>query len=58
VDGRLRNTDLTREYVRAHDEMGFTVAELRQFNLNGLRHGLAEAGLRRKLMLEFEAFGP
>jgi hypothetical protein len=41
-----------------HDEMGFTVAELRQFNLNGLRHGLAEAGLRRELMLEFEAFGP
>ena len=50
------NTDLTREYLRAHDEMGFTRAELWQMNLNGLRYGLAEAGLRRKLMLEFEAF--
>ena len=50
------NTDLTREYLRARDEMGFSRAELWQFNLNGLRHGLAEAGLRRRLMLEFEAF--
>ncbi|MFI5362363.1 MAG: adenosine deaminase [Elusimicrobiota bacterium] len=49
------NTDLTREYVRANEEMGFTREELWELNLNGLRHGLAEAGIRRKLMREFES---
>jgi len=50
-------TDLVREYVRAHDELGFTPAELWQLNLNGLRYGLAETGTRRRLMREFEAAG-
>lgn len=51
------NTDLTREYLCARDVMGFSREKLRQFNFNGLRHGLADTALRRKLLLEFEAFG-
>jgi aminodeoxyfutalosine deaminase len=51
------NTDLVREYQRAHDELGFTPAELWQINLNGLRYGLAETGLRRQLWLEFARAG-
>lgn len=51
------STDLLREYKRAHEEAGLSLAELWQANLNGLRHGLADVGLRRGLMLEFEAAG-
>ncbi len=50
-------TDLEREYERAHRELGLTLAELWQINLNGLRHGLADVALRRRLMLEFEREG-
>jgi aminodeoxyfutalosine deaminase len=48
-------TDLVNEYRRAHEEVGLSLEELWQVNLNGLRFGLAETGLRRRLMLEFEA---
>jgi aminodeoxyfutalosine deaminase len=48
-------TDLVREYERAQSEVGLCEAELWQINLNGLRHGLAETALRRRLMQEFEA---
>jgi aminodeoxyfutalosine deaminase len=51
-------TDLVREYTRAHREVGLSLAELWQANLNGLRHGLAETGLRRRLLREFEAAAP
>ena len=50
-------TDLNHEYVRAHDEVGLSLAELWQINLNGLRYALAETGLRRRLLLEFETAG-
>ena len=50
-------TDLVREYVRAHRELGFSPSELWQLNLNGLRYGLAETGVRRRLLREFEAAG-
>jgi adenosine deaminase len=50
-------TDLVREYTRAHRELGVGLPELWQMNLNGLRHGLAETGQRRRLILEFEAAG-
>jgi adenosine deaminase len=50
-------TDLVREYGIAHAQAGLTPAQLWQLNLNGLRHGLAEPGLRRRLLKEFEAFG-
>jgi aminodeoxyfutalosine deaminase len=50
-------TDLNREYERAFAEVGLGLEELWQINLNGLRYGLADPGLRRKLMLEFEAEG-
>jgi adenosine deaminase len=50
-------TDLLAEYRRARDEMGFSAAELWQLNLNGLRYGLADVGLRRRLLREFEAAG-
>ena len=50
-------TDLVAEYRRARDEMGFSSAELWQLNLNGLRYGLADVGLRRRLLREFEAAG-
>ena len=50
-------TDLEREYEIAHRELGLSAAELWQVNLNGLRHGLADVALRRRLMLEFEREG-
>lgn len=50
-------TDLVREYERAHLEVGLSVPELWQVNLNGLRHALVEAPLRRRLMREFEDAG-
>ena len=50
-------TDLTREYLLAHETLGLSLAELWQINLNGLRYGLAETGRRRRLMQEFEAAG-
>jgi aminodeoxyfutalosine deaminase len=48
-------TTLAREYERAHTELGIPKAQLWQMNLNGLRHGLADTGLRRRLLREFEA---
>jgi aminodeoxyfutalosine deaminase len=50
-------TDLVREYVRAHEEVGLGLAQLWQINLNGLRFGLADVALRRRLLREFEAAG-
>lgn len=50
-------TDLNREYLRAHDEVGLSLAELWQINLNGLRYALAETGVRRRLLREFNAAG-
>jgi aminodeoxyfutalosine deaminase len=50
-------TDLNREYARAHEELGFSEAELWQINLNGLRYGLADTGLRRRLLRELEEAG-
>jgi len=47
------NTDLNREYDRAHHELGLSVDELWHVNLNGLRYGLAETSVRRRLMREF-----
>lgn len=46
-------TDLCREYERAGTEARLTDAQLWQINLNGLRHGLAETPVRRRLMQEF-----
>jgi aminodeoxyfutalosine deaminase len=51
------DTDLVAEYRRARDEMGFSEGELWQLNLNGLRYGLADVGLRRRLLREFEEAG-
>jgi adenosine deaminase len=48
-------TDLGREWRRARDELGLSLRELWELNLNGLRYGLAETGVRRRLMLEFDA---
>jgi aminodeoxyfutalosine deaminase len=50
-------TTLAREYELAHVELGISRAQLWQVNLNGLRHGLADTGLRRRLLLEFAAAG-
>jgi aminodeoxyfutalosine deaminase len=50
-------TDLVREYRRAREEVGLDLAQLWDINLNGLRYGLADTGLRRRLMLEFEEAG-
>jgi aminodeoxyfutalosine deaminase len=46
-------TDLLREYRLAHETLGLSIPDLWQINLNGLRYGLAETGLRRRLLLEF-----
>ncbi len=48
-------TTLVREYERAAREVGLDVETLWKINLNGLRYGLADTGLRRRLMQEFEA---
>ncbi len=48
-------TDLVREWRRARGELGLTLRELWELNLNGLRYGLAETGVRRRLMTEFKA---
>jgi len=50
-------TDLNREWERAQQDLGLNVAEIWELNLNGLRFGLAETGVRRKLMREFEEAG-
>jgi adenosine deaminase len=50
-------TDLLREWERAQRELDLNVAELWDLNLNGLRYGLADTGLRRKLLREFEEAG-
>jgi aminodeoxyfutalosine deaminase len=47
-------TDLVREWRRGRDEVGLSLRELWDLNLNGLRYGLAETATRRRLMLEFE----
>ena len=46
-------TDLVREWQRARDVLGLTLAELWELNLNGLRYGLSETGIRRRLIREF-----
>ena len=48
-------THLTREWQRAHDELGLSLREIWDLNLNGLRYGLAETAVRRRLLLEFAA---
>ncbi len=50
-------TTLCREYERAHSELGLSPAQLWQMNLNGLRYGLADTGLRRLLLCEFKEAG-
>jgi aminodeoxyfutalosine deaminase len=50
-------TDLEREYNRALEEVGLDMRQLWEMNLNGLRYGLADLALRRRLMLEFEEAG-
>ena len=50
-------TTLAREYECAHTELGLTKEQLWQINLNGLRHGLADTGTRRRLLREFSEAG-
>jgi aminodeoxyfutalosine deaminase len=47
------STDLLREWRRAQDEVGLSAREVWELNLNGLRYGLAETAVRRRLLLEF-----
>ncbi len=47
-------TDLLREWQRARDELGLSMAEIWELNMNGLRYGLAETGIRRRPIREFE----
>jgi adenosine deaminase len=47
-------TDLLREWRRAQEELGLSAEEVWELNLNGLRYGLAETAVRRRLLLEFE----
>jgi aminodeoxyfutalosine deaminase len=51
------STDLNREYLRAQEEVGLSLATLWQLDLNGLRYGLAETPVRRKLLKEFQQAG-
>jgi aminodeoxyfutalosine deaminase len=52
-DPAFFNTDLNNEYELAHREIGLSLDQLWDINLNGLRFGLAETALRRRLMCEF-----
>jgi adenosine deaminase len=56
-DPAFFNTDLLTEYRLAVQEVGLSLAELWQLDLNGLRYGLAETGVRRRLWQEFAAAG-
>ena len=56
-DPAFFNTDLTREYELARDEVGLSMEQLWDINLNGLRFGLAELPLRRRLLQQFLAEG-
>jgi aminodeoxyfutalosine deaminase len=56
-DPAFFNTDLIREYQLAHTQVGLSLDELWQINLNGLRYGLADVAVRRRLMQEFERAG-
>jgi adenosine deaminase len=47
-------TDLLREWRRAQEEVGLSAREVWDLNLNGLRYGLAETSIRRRLFLEFQ----
>ncbi len=47
-------TDLLREWRRAQEELGLSAEEVWELNLNGLRYGLAETAVRRRLLLQFE----
>ena len=50
---------LLREWRRAHGELGVSIGELWDINLNGLRYGLADTAVRRRLLREFvDARGP
>jgi aminodeoxyfutalosine deaminase len=51
------NTDLNREYELALTQVGLSLVELWQINLNGLRYGLADVSVRRRLMQQFAAEG-
>lgn len=51
------STDLNGEYELARDRLGLSDAQLWELNTNGLRYGLADTGLRRRLLEEFEAEG-
>jgi adenosine deaminase len=48
-------TDLIGEYEIAHTQVGLSPEQLWEMNLNGLRFGLAETGIRRRLLKEFGA---
>jgi adenosine deaminase len=52
-DPAFFNTDLVREYSLAYRDVGLSLAQLWEINLNGLRYGLADAATRRALMREF-----
>jgi aminodeoxyfutalosine deaminase len=56
-DPAFFNTDLVGEYQLAHHQVGLSLAELWQINLNGLRYGLADVAVRRALLQEFLAEG-
>jgi aminodeoxyfutalosine deaminase len=50
-------TDLVNEYSRVHGEVEISLSELWEANLNGLRFGLADVGLRRLIMKQFADAG-
>jgi aminodeoxyfutalosine deaminase len=50
-------TDLVQEYTLAHEQTGLGLEQLWQINLNGLRYGLADVALRRRLLRDFEVEG-
>jgi aminodeoxyfutalosine deaminase len=50
-------TDLNGEYRAAREKVGLSMEEIWRTDLNGLRFGLADVALRRRLILEFEAAG-
>jgi len=50
-------TDLEAEYLAARRIVGLDMRSLWEMNLNGLRYGLADVGLRRRLLLDFQEEG-
>ncbi len=53
-DPSFFDTDMNNEYIKLHQELGFTLDELFQLSLNALKTSFLEDDFRKKLHLQFQ----